>query len=77
MPDELRDALVQVLDAEVLQGEGLLEVLAVVELEVLLGEARAVRVVQVLLEGMKQQVQLEARAEQRPVLVYTYIYIYI
>mmetsp|Transcript_72206 Transcript_72206/g.233629 ORF Transcript_72206/g.233629 Transcript_72206/m.233629 type:complete len:252 (-) Transcript_72206:1252-2007(-) len=66
--DEIRKVS-ELLHAEQLHIEGLLEVLGVVKAQVGLTEARAVRVIQILLEGLNKEVQLVAGAQKRPILV--------
>mmetsp|Transcript_1388 Transcript_1388/g.4043 ORF Transcript_1388/g.4043 Transcript_1388/m.4043 type:complete len:349 (+) Transcript_1388:39-1085(+) len=58
----------QLLNSEGLQSELLLEILIVVEGQVLFREARTVRIVQVLLEGMQENMELVAHREQSPIL---------
>mmetsp|Transcript_65268 Transcript_65268/g.164526 ORF Transcript_65268/g.164526 Transcript_65268/m.164526 type:complete len:400 (+) Transcript_65268:311-1510(+) len=59
----------QVLGVVTLEAEGFLEVPIVIEAKILLRETWPVRIVQVLLEGMQEEVDLIARAQQEPIFV--------
>mmetsp|Transcript_1264 Transcript_1264/g.2834 ORF Transcript_1264/g.2834 Transcript_1264/m.2834 type:complete len:206 (+) Transcript_1264:584-1201(+) len=59
----------KLLQTELAEIPGLLEVLGVVVTQVLLSKTGSVRVVEVLLEGMQQQVQLVTGGQQGPVFV--------
>mmetsp|Transcript_3865 Transcript_3865/g.11229 ORF Transcript_3865/g.11229 Transcript_3865/m.11229 type:complete len:502 (+) Transcript_3865:110-1615(+) len=67
VPDQLQQ-LIGALHAVVLVVQRLLEVLAVVERQVLHGDARAVRVVRIPSEGVCEKVHLEADGHHRPIL---------